>query len=182
MDALTSRFTVIQEWIKFVVRENWARLQQHPRLRFILYALMALLIILFLHAIIFGHRKPVVSPIPVIIAPVITKDVPVLIPALGAVTPIDTVTVRAQLNGELMQVYYKEGQMVKKGELLALIDPRPYEAQLMQNEGLLKRDEALLTNASIDLKRYKVLWTQDSVSQQTLATQEALVKEYEGAV
>lgn len=111
-----------------------------------------------------------------------SATVPVYLPALGTVTPFYTVTIKTQINGQLQKVLFKEGQVVKKGELLAQIDPRPYEAQLTQFEGQLERDKALLANAKIDLKRYQTLYKQDSVSQQTLDTQKALVKQYEGTV
>lgn len=110
------------------------------------------------------------------------SNVPVYITALGNVAPTYSVTVKTQINGTLLRVLYKEGQLVREGELLAEIDPRPYEAQLVQYEGQLERDQALLANARVDLVRYKRLWRQDSVSQQTLATQESLVEQYEGAV
>ncbi len=118
----------------------------------------------------------------VVLAAAHHQNVPVYITALGNVTPTYSVTVRTQVNGILMRVLYQEGQLVKEGELLAEIDPRPYEAQLVQYEGQLKRDQALLSNAGVDLKRYQRLWRQDSVAQQTLATQESLVQQYEGAV
>ncbi len=127
-------------------------------------------------------KDNVVKPIPVVSAVATVRDVPIYLSALGSVTPKYSVTVRTQLNGILMQVLFKEGQMVKTGDLLAQIDPRPYEALLTQYEGNLKRDTALLANAKIDLKRYQKLWRQDSVSQQTLATQIALVEQYEGAI
>lgn len=122
------------------------------------------------------------KPAVVLTAVAQSKNVPVYLSALGSVTPTYTVTVRTQINGILLSVSYKEGQMVKVGEPLAEIDPRPYEAQLQQYQGQLARDQALLANARIDLKRYQTLWKQDSVSQQTLATQQSLVKQYEGAV
>jgi multidrug efflux system membrane fusion protein len=118
----------------------------------------------------------------VVAAPVTTSDIPVYISALGSVTPRYTVTVRSQINGLLMRVLFVEGQNVKQGDLLAEIDSRPYEAALTQNEGQLQRDSAQLANAKIDLKRYKTLWNQDSVAQQTLATQAALVQQLEGTV
>ena len=123
-----------------------------------------------------------IATAPVVLGKVTTATVPVYLTALGSVIPTTTVTVRTQINGTLIQVLYREGQMVKAGDLLAQIDPRPYQAQLEEYEGQLIRDQALLENAKIDLKRYKTLYTQDSVSQQTLATQESLVKQYQGAV
>lgn len=109
-------------------------------------------------------------------------DVPVYFTALGTVTPLDTVTVKTQVNGQLLQVFFKEGQTVKKNELLAQIDPRPFNAQLTQAQGDLERDSALLANAKIDLQRYQTLWAQDSVAKQVLDTQQALVKQLEGTV
>ncbi|WP_454783960.1 efflux RND transporter periplasmic adaptor subunit [Legionella sp. WA2024007413] len=122
------------------------------------------------------------QPIPIVAGISTTRDVPIYIAALGTVTPVYTVTVQTQINGLLMKVLFKEGQLVKKGQLLAQIDQRPYEALLTQYEGDLKRDSALLANAKIDLKRYQKLWKEDSISQQTLATQESLVEQYEGNV
>jgi len=120
--------------------------------------------------------------LPVTVDTVKTDNVPIYLSALGNVTPTFTVTVKTQINGQLLSVLFKEGQMVKKGDLLAEIDPRPYQAQLTQYEGQLERDQALLANALVDLKRYQQLWKQDSISQQTLATQQSLVQQYEGAI
>ncbi|HEX5229381.1 MAG TPA: MdtA/MuxA family multidrug efflux RND transporter periplasmic adaptor subunit [Bryobacteraceae bacterium] len=109
-------------------------------------------------------------------------NIGVYVTGLGAVTPIYTVTVRTQVNGQLMQVNYKEGDMVKKGDTLAEIDPRPYQAQLTQYEGQLLRDQATLENAKIDQQRYETLIKQNAVPEQQLATQIATVKSDEGIV
>jgi multidrug efflux system membrane fusion protein len=101
---------------------------------------------------------------------------------LGSVTPINTVTVRSRVDGELMIVHYREGDLVKKGELLVEIDPKPYQATLTQAEGQLLRDQALLENARIDLSRYELLIKTKAVPEQMLATQAALVKQDEGTV
>jgi len=120
--------------------------------------------------------------VPVVAMAVKKGDLPVYLTGLGTVMPVYTVTIRARVDGQLMDIYYKEGQIVKKGDLLALIDPRPFEVQLAQAEGQLARDQAVLANARIDLDRYRVLWQQDSISKQQLDTQESLVRQYEGAV
>lgn len=109
-------------------------------------------------------------------------NIGVYVTGLGAVTPIYTVTVKTRVDGQLMEVLYKEGDMVKQGDKLAEIDPRPYQAQLTQYEGQLVRDQALLDNARIDQARYETLLKQNAVPEQQLATQIALVKQDEGIV
>jgi multidrug efflux system membrane fusion protein len=110
------------------------------------------------------------------------SDFPVYLTGLGTVTALRTVTVRSRVDGELIHVAFKEGQMVHAGDLLAEIDPRAFQVQLMQAEGQLLRDEALLKNAEIDLVRYKTLLEQDSIAAQQTVTQESLVKQFKGTV
>jgi membrane fusion protein, multidrug efflux system len=119
---------------------------------------------------------------PVDAAKAIKGNIGVYVTGLGAVTPIYTVTVQSRVTGELMQIYYKEGDIVHKGDKLAEIDPRPYQATLTQYEGQLIRDQALLDNARIDQARYETLIKQNAIPEQQLATQIALVKQDEGTV
>src|SRR6185437_1103641 len=100
----------------------------------------------------------------------------------GTVTPLATVTVKTQVTGQLQTIAFKEGQLVRKGQFLAQIDPRPYQAALDQAQGNLSRDQALLADAKLDLTRYEDLIKQDAVSGQQLDTQRATVAQYEGAV
>lgn len=111
-----------------------------------------------------------------------TGDLPVFLNALGTVTPTRSVTVHSRVDGQLMKVHFKEGDMVKEGQLLAEIDPRPFQVQVTQMEGQLAHDQALLKNAQLDLARYETLLKQDSIAGQTVDTQRALVKQYEGTV
>ena len=109
-------------------------------------------------------------------------DVGINIDALGTVTSLATVTIKSQISGYLMKIDFKEGDDVKKGDLLAEIDPRPYEATLAQANGNLVRDQALLKGAQVDLTRYQGLAAQNAVPRQTLDTQVALVAQYQGTV
>ncbi|PRF21558.1 MdtA/MuxA family multidrug efflux RND transporter periplasmic adaptor subunit [Burkholderia multivorans] len=121
-------------------------------------------------------------PQPVQVAAATRGEMPVVLSALGTVTPLANVTVKTQLSGYLQSVAFKEGQIVKKGDLLAQIDPRPYQVALENAEGTLARDQALLATARLDLKRYRTLLSQDSIASQTVDTQASLVKQYEGTV
>jgi multidrug efflux system membrane fusion protein len=123
------------------------------------------------------------SPPMSIVAETIGKgDIGVTLNALGTVTSLATVTVRSQISGYLMRIAFTEGDEVKKGDLLAEIDPRPYEAALAQAKGALARDEALLKGAQVDLTRYQGLAAQNAVPHQQLDTQIALVAQYQGTV
>jgi membrane fusion protein, multidrug efflux system len=122
------------------------------------------------------------GPVAVSVATAAVGDIQVKIPALGTVTPLATVTVRTQITGTLQKIFFTEGQAVHQGDALAQIDPRPYEAALEQMQGNLKRDQALLANAKVDLNRYVELVKDDSVAQQTLDTQRALVAQLVGTI
>jgi membrane fusion protein, multidrug efflux system len=122
------------------------------------------------------------APIPVVAATSRKGDIGVYYSGLGAVTPLATVTVRAQVDGQLMSVRYREGDTVHKGDLLVEIDDRPYRAVLTQAEGQRLRDQAALENARIDLARYQQLVPLKAASEQQLATQQATVRQDEGVV
>lgn len=122
------------------------------------------------------------APTPVRVASVTREDFAVYNKALGTVTATNTINVRSRVAGELVKVFFEEGQTVKAGDLLAQIDPRSYEIALQQAQGTLLQNQAQLKNARIDLQRYKGLFAEDSVARQTLDTQQALVGQYEGTL
>jgi len=122
------------------------------------------------------------GPIPVRVAPAVTGDFPLYYKALGTVTALNTINVRSRVGGELVKINFEEGQMVKAGDLLAEIDPRPYQNALLQAEGTLLQNQAQLKNAQVDVERYRGLYKEDSIAKQTLDTAEALVGQYLGTV
>ena len=122
------------------------------------------------------------AAIPVVAARAHRGDIGIYITGLGGVTPIYTVTIKTRVDGQLMAIHYKEGDMVQAGAPLLEIDSRPYQAQLEQYEGQLKRDQALLANAKVDLARYATLLKTSAIPEQTYATQQATVAQDEGQV
>jgi multidrug efflux system membrane fusion protein len=164
----------------FVVR-NWKAL--------VIVLVIAVLMLVFVMYL--RQKQPVAvargrngqnGPVAVSVATAVSGDIQVKIPALGTVTPLATVTVRTQITGTLQKIFFTEGQVVRQGESLAQIDPRPYEAALQQMEGNLKRDQALLADAILDLKRYAGLVKEDSIAAQQLDTQRALVDQFTGTI
>lgn len=129
-----------------------------------------------------GRRGGDGRPLPVQAAAAKRGDVDVVINALGTVTARNTATVKARVDGQIVRIAFREGQWVKPGDLLAEIDPRPFQVQLDQANGQLARDEALLTNAKIDFERYAGLLAKDSIAKQQVDAQQALVRQYEGVV
>jgi multidrug efflux system membrane fusion protein len=129
-----------------------------------------------------GRAGPEAQRTPVVAVAAQAGDMPIVIDALGTVAPTQTVSVKSRVAGLLERVLFKEGDLVKEGQLLAEIDPRGLKVQLAQSQGQLARDRALLENARVDLKRYETLFKQDSIARQQVDTQRALVRQYEGLI
>ena len=129
-----------------------------------------------------GRRGMMGGVVPVTIATAHTGSVGIYVEAIGTVTPLYTVTINAQVTGVITAVHYREGQTVQKGDPLIDIDPRPFQAQLQQAQGLLDRDRNTLAQAKMDLDRYKLAWTKNAISRQTLEDQEKIVAQNEGTV
>jgi multidrug efflux system membrane fusion protein len=127
-----------------------------------------------------GNRGGPASAVGVAVAA--RADLPVVLDALGTVTPVVTVTVRPQVSGVITQVLFSEGEIVRKGQLLATIDARSFEIALQQAIGARQRDEAQLDSARVQLQRYQTLLNQDSIARQDVDTQAALVKQLEGTL
>jgi multidrug efflux system membrane fusion protein len=160
-----------------------SKVKKHWIISTLVVLAVLLAIWLIVHEVLKPKPKPVAPPaIPVATAPVTLGNIDVYLDALGTVTPVYTVTMVSRVAGEITEVQFKEGQIVKKNDLLAVIDPRPYVAALLQAQGQLIRDEAALKNARIDLVRYQNSFKEHAIPEQELATQQATVDEDEGTV
>ncbi|HEY4902619.1 MAG TPA: MdtA/MuxA family multidrug efflux RND transporter periplasmic adaptor subunit [Candidatus Sulfotelmatobacter sp.] len=155
----------------------------HLSLAFILSALF-----LFLSACSGGESKQqkaqAAAPraVSVAVSPVQKQDIPVYLAGLGSVTAFNTANIKSRVDGQIMQVNFKEGQNVKEGDLLIVIDPRPYQAQLDQMQAQLFRDQATLRDAKLNLDRYTTLIPSGSIAQQQVDTQKATVDQLDGTV
>ena len=154
------------------------------RFRWIFIVLGLLAVGLVLFAVFHKKKAPPPAPpqVPVNVAQVTEQDVPVSVTALGAAQAWRSDTIVAQVSGIILRTPFKEGDNVRAGQVLAEIDPAPYQAALTQAEGSLRRDEALLAQAKMDLARYQVLLAQNSIARQIAEDQAALVKQDEGVV
>lgn len=129
-----------------------------------------------------GRRGGDARPTPVSVKPIERTDMPEILQALGTVTALNTAVVRPRVDGVLLSVTLKEGDRVAAGDVLAQIDPAPYEVAVKSAEGTLERDRALLRNAELDQQRFEDLWQKESIARQQLDTQRALVQQLRGTV
>lgn len=121
-------------------------------------------------------------PVSVVVSQVTSGDLPIYLRGLGSVTPFNSVSVKSRVDGQLIAIHFTEGQFVKKDDLLAEIDPRPFQVQLEQAEGQLARDQAQLTDAQTNLARYQALWDAKVIAKQQLDTQGASVGQFKGTI
>ncbi len=177
---------------KGFVGRTWAGVKrwssENPRLSRVVWFTVALLLLALLIWAIYPAKQASQrgrfnnGAQPVGVAKVVADDIDVTLNALGTVTPLATATVRPQVSGMLVKINFTEGQMVKAGDVLAQIDPRPYQASLDQARGQLARDAATLANAKVDLQRYQRLQSENAIAAQQVATQASVVKSNEGIV
>src|SRR5579872_156400 len=129
-----------------------------------------------------SSRRAVTGPVTLTAAVAQKGNIPVYLAAIGTVTPVYTASITSEVTGMVSKVYYREGQLVRKGEALIDIDARPFEAQLMQAEGALERDTNVLAQAEMDLQRYREAWARNAIPKQTLDDQEKIVLQNKGTV
>jgi len=158
--------------------------------RILVWALLLLVLVVILF-LVFRHRdetqsasprRGVTGAVTVSVATAQKGNIGVYLEAIGTVTPVYTDSITSQVTGLVTQVHYQEGQLVRKGQPLIDIDPRPYEAQLLQAQGALERDQNLLAQAQMDLERYRAAWARNAIAKQILDDQEKLVLQDDGAV
>jgi len=189
-DAIDQAPTPVKENSKFSEQKTTLRPKPSRWRRLIVFAVLAALLvggILFFQRRETGKAKaerpnPASSGVLITTAESRQGDIGVYVSALGSVTPINTVTIKSRVDGQLLNVNYREGQMVHQGDLLAQIDPRPFQAVLTQAQGQYDRDKALLENANIDLNRYQIAYSKNAIPKQQLDTQVATVHQLEGTV
>jgi multidrug efflux system membrane fusion protein len=129
-----------------------------------------------------GGRRGAGNQVSVVVTTVRTGDIPVNLRGLGTVSPFNSALVKSRVDGQLIAIHFTEGQMVKEGDLLAEIDPRPYQVQLAQAEGQLAKDQAQLKDAQVNLERYQELWKAQVIPKQQLDTQAATVGQFDGGI
>ena len=159
-----------------------------PKALWIVVAIVLLLVLVLTVVLVWRHldaaKKPAPAPPKITIATATANkgDIGVYLDAIGTVTPVYTVSISPQVNGPIVAVHYKEGQLVSKGDPLVDIDPRPYQANLLQAQGALERDQNVLAQAQMDLERYQGAWARNAIAKQVLDDQEKLVLQDEGTV
>jgi multidrug efflux system membrane fusion protein len=162
------------------------RWRRYPRRRYLIG-----FVVLLVSAVLFwwlirglqGTKRPLAAPpVTVVAATAQQANMPVYLDAIGTVTPLHTALITSQVNGQVMAVHYQEGQLVHRGTPLVDIDPRPFEATLLQAEGLLERDLQVLAQAKMDLERFRAAWARNAIAKQLLDDQEKLVLQTEGTV
>jgi multidrug efflux system membrane fusion protein len=129
-----------------------------------------------------GGRGGGLGPVPVVVSNVTRSSIPVVLNGLGNVSAFYTVTVKSRVDGQLMKVDFHEGDLVKQGQLLAEVDPRPFQVQLELGQATLAHDQALLNNAKLDVERYTQLLATDAIPKQQLDTQKALLAQYQATI
>ncbi len=167
------------------MRDRFRRWTTAHRGRAIAWGVAVAVLLLAVYRVAFRAQPGAAAPeraVSVAAEPARTGDIAVYLDGIGTVTPRAMVTVHPRVDGELVAVHFREGDTVASGDLLAEIDPRPFEVQRAQAEGQLARDQALLANAKVDVQRYRSLAKDDAIPKQQLDTQEALVRQYEAAL